>query len=189
MGRAILLILLPLSLSPLPLLAQSYFEVGLTANYRRSSIDTENWQETLSYTGSVSYYFWQMSALELSYTQGLSELSVKATDSLKMITTNFFSMTGLDLVISFADRRAPFQPYVKLGAAYMSKTIRRQTEGFNSTLIAETSGLVPSAGLGFRILITETLSLRVGLDSWTNPLNESPLIFDYAGRAGISWMF
>ncbi len=185
------LFLVSLVFTSLPAIAQSYSEIGFTANFRKSSIDEGNWQQTLSYTGPFSYYFWQTSAIELSYTQGLSELSVRPPDlpNDRMLTQSYFSLIGLDLVASFADRRAPFQPYVKLGSAFINKKIYRQLTGFNSTLIAESSGLVPSAGLGFRVLMTETLSLRVGFDSWTNPLNERPLILDYAARAGVSWMF
>lgn len=168
-----------------------FTEIGLTANYRRSAIDNNNYQESISYTTSVSYYFWENSALELSYTDGYSLLSVKSSDAAEKRTTNEtnFDLTGLDLVLSLASRQAPLQPYVKIGGAYMEKEVFRQNEGDAKESIARQVGLVPSGGLGFKIGLTHTLALKFGVDAWTSPLTVKPLIVDYAGRAGFSWMF
>ena len=39
--------------------------------------------------------------------------------------------------------------------------------------------------------VTKELSVKLGLDAWTSPLGkkDQPVVVDYAGRAGISWMF
>lgn len=47
--------------------AFAFVELGANANYRRSAFDSNNYQELISYTGSISYYFMEMSAIELSY--------------------------------------------------------------------------------------------------------------------------
>ena len=164
-------------------------EVGASASFRRSTINDDNYQESLSYTGSVSYYFWEMSALELSYTQGSALLSVKPADDTKITTKSSFRLIGVDLVITFASRESVLQPYLKLGGAHIEKKIVREPEGMDATEIESPAGIVPSAGLGFKIKLSKTFSIKVGVDGWTSPLNEDDPTVDYAGRAGVSWMF
>src|SRR5574338_699245 len=94
-------------LIPFMLLASTanagFYEISATGNYRKSFLDKDNYQESISYTGSVSYYFWEMSALELSYTLGrqIAALKTSPTDTKTFLTTDF-EMYGLDLVITFA---------------------------------------------------------------------------------------
>src|ERR1700733_9884901 len=101
--------------------AFAFVELGANANYRRSAFDSNNYQELISYTGSISYYFMEMSALELSYTNGYSELSVKSSDPTdpKYVNMTNFQLLALDLVISFAERDDFFQPYIKMGGGYL----------------------------------------------------------------------
>lgn len=165
-----------------------YLELGSSANYRRSTIDSENFQESISYTGSISYYFLESSALELSYTSGYSKIVVTPGDiTTQYVTETDFSLTGLDLVFSVGGREDLFQPYLKIGGAYIQKKIYRQLNGFSKDKIGEQSGTVPSAGLGFKIKLSKTFSIKVGVDTWTSPLDEEPVTVDYAGRAGFSW--
>lgn len=167
-----------------------YVEVGASGNYRISKIDDDNKQELISYTGSISYYFWELSAIELSYTQGRQVVTTKFPgETAHSITTTFFELFGLDLVLTFADKQSSFQPYVKVGGAYMSKQIVREIEGISRDKVDAPEGLVPSAGIGFRLKFTNALSLKVGVDGWTSPPDHDPVTVDYAGRAGLSWMF
>ena len=164
-------------------------ELGTTFNYRTSKVDKENFQESTSITGSFSYYFWELSAIELSYTNGRSLLVSKPgpTESEIRIETTY-EMIGLDLVIAFAGRKSAFQPYIKLGGAYIEKEIVRKVDLVTS-LIGSPKGLVPSAGLGFKIRFTQAFSFKVGADTWSTPLDEDPVVWDWAGRAGVAWMF
>lgn len=164
-------------------------EMGTSATFRRSTIDENNFQESTSYTGTVSYYFWEMSALELSYTEGSSLLSVKPVDDTKVITRSTFRLIGLDLVITLASQQSSLQPYIKIGGARISKKIVRQPEGLDASEIESPTGLVPSAGLGLKIVLGKAFSIKIGVDAWTSPLSESKPTIDYAGRAGVSWMF
>lgn len=168
--------------------AQALLELGATANYRKSVIDDNNYQESVSYTGSISYYFWEMSALELSYTSGASQVVITPSQSepRTTITTSFY-LAGADLVFTFAGRESAFQPYLKLGAAYIEKEIIREIEGGATTSIGNPKGTVPSAGLGFKIRLNKTFSIKAGVDAWTSPLSEEDVTIDYAGRVGFSW--
>lgn len=171
--------------------AFAFVELGANANYRRSAFDSNNYQELLSYTASVSYYFMNMSALELSYTNGYSELSVKSSDpsDSKYVNKTNFQLLALDLVISFAEREDFFQPYIKLGGGYLKKEDFEQVDNGDTNLINHDEGLVPSGGVGFRLLVTKGFALKFGVDAWTTPLHENPVVVDYAGYAGVSWLF
>ena len=171
-------------------------------NYRRTSIDENNFSESTSYTGSVSYYFWERSAFELSYTSGIGTLSSKANGVTELAQKQIaqFSMTSLDLVLSLAGKDDPFQPYIKFGGGYVDKKIFKENELEGRQIIQTQSGIVPSAGAGLKIGLTQSLSLKLGIDAWTTPLDDTSvnsdgtgekrkIQIDYAGRAGLSWMF
>ena len=61
---------------------------------------------------------------------------------------------------------------------------------WNPTTIETTPSVVPSVGVGFKIVLVGALSLKAGIDASTsNALSVQPVEIDYAGRAGLSWMF
>lgn len=168
-----------------------FIEVGASANYRQSGYDKDNYIQSLTYTASLSYYFWELCALETNYTTGYSKQSTKSTASGSQVTTveDNIDMISLDLVLSLAGRQDPFRPYVKVGGGYLTKERFRQVEGFDKERISRQNGLVPSGGLGLAINITKEFSIKFGVDAWTSPLSEDPVVVDYAGRAGVSWIF
>ena len=165
------------------------FEVGASGNYRISRIDNDNYQEMVSYTGTISYYFWEMSAFELSYTEGTQIVVLQIPTENKTTTTTSFKMGGLDLVLTLADKDSVFQPYIKVGGAYIKKEIYREVATLGIDRLPSSEGVVPSAGVGFKVKITNAFSIKAGVDAWTSPSNQKPTTIDYAGRAGVSWMF
>lgn len=168
----------------------SFVEVGASVNYRSSGYDKDNYIKSLSYTGSLSYYFWEMCAWEFNYTTGYSKQVSKGsgTDP-KFTVEDNIELMSLDLVLSFAQREDPFRPYIKLGAGYLTKERYRKINDDPRERISEQNGMVPSGGLGFSVNLSKEFSIKLGVDAWTSPLDEKPLVVDYAGRAGISWIF
>ena len=164
------------------------FELGGSGSYRKSSFDRQNYAEMTSWTASFSYYFYELSALELSYTDGVNRQSVKPTGDVQTLTITNFRLTALDLVITLAAKEDTFQPYIKLGGGYLSKEIFNQVEGFDMKSTGSVNGWVPSGGIGLKWFITKDLNIRLRLDAWTSPPNQQPVVVDYAGRAGISWL-
>ena len=163
-----------------------FVEVGGSGSWRKSSFDKENYSEMTSWTGSISYYFYELSALELSFTDGVSRQSVKPKGDVKSVSVTNFQLTALDLVMTLATKEDMFQPYVKIGGGYLNKQIFNEYEdrGMNST--GKIHGWVPSAGVGLKWFLTKDFSIRLGLDAWTSPPNVQPVVVDYAGRAGLS---
>lgn len=184
------LVLLLLVITSGPAFA-GFIEVGGSANYRSSGYDKNNYIQSLTYTTSVSYYFWELCAWELNYTTGYSKQVTKGTDALAQKTTveDNIDMLSLDLVLSFASRQDPIRPYIKVGGGYLTKERFRQVEGMDKDKISTQRGAVPSGGVGLSLNVTKEFSIKFGIDAWTSPLSEDPVIVDYAGRAGISWIF
>ncbi|MAE74724.1 MAG: hypothetical protein CL675_11560 [Bdellovibrionaceae bacterium] len=166
-----------------------FFELGLSANYRQTTIDSDNYGQSLSLTGSFSYYFSALSAIEFSYTEGLGQEGFESVIEGSIKTRTTFRLVGADLVLSFAEREQTFQPFIKVGIAHVKKERFLQPEGQFEQRVANQEGTVPSGGIGFRYRLTETLSFKFGLDAWTTPLDEDPVTIDTAGRAGVSWFF
>lgn len=173
-----------------------FVEIGGSYGLKKTTIDEGAYEMSQSETGSVSYYFDESSALELSYTNGYTKQAFNESLPGGHVTTMFYSMAGLDFIYTFGTRETRFRPYIKVGTNYIiDKRIVDQYRGMSgiwnpANTQTVTPTFVPSAGLGFRIGLTENLSLKIGVDAWTSAaVSAHPLNIDYAGRAGISFMF
>jgi hypothetical protein len=185
--RILLLILL------LPLSANAgIFEFGLSGSYRQSTVDEYNKYDVKELGISLSYYFWAQSAIELSYTARLTAKVVgnAAEHTEEQIEEGFY---GGDFVLSLADQKASFRPYVKVGAVYIHKKDIYQKMTTSTTDPAQTvpfqDAWAPSAGAGLKIGLTETMSLKLGAETWNMTLYNGQKSYDYAGRVGLSWLF
>lgn len=172
-----------------------FFEVGLSGSYRRSNIDRNAYDEFRSLTASLSYYLDESSALELSYTDGRNLRVTGEGLPVGNVTDLTYKMIGLDLVLTMGDRQSTVRPYLKVGGVYIAEkqiieVPRDQTGVYPRAPIRDEPALVPSAGAGFRLALSQTMSLKIGAEAWASrPLNVEPVTIDYAGRAGLSWMF
>jgi hypothetical protein len=194
MQRLILWTLVFIAASIAPSVSRAgVWEVGASGSYRRQNIDVNAVDEAQSLTGSVSYYLDEQSAIELSYTDGISKRSINPDVVNGHITMSIYKTVGLDFIYTFGSGSA--RPYVKIGGAYfLEKKIVDQylTAGgaWNPTTIETPPSIVPSAGVGFKISIASGLSLKAGVDASTsNALSVQPVSIDFTGRAGLSWMF
>lgn len=180
-----------------PLAHAGLMELELSVLYRTSSINEDNYTKSTSYTGGFSYYFGEMSAIEFTYTRGVSELSIKASDAdPQTLFKSLFEMYGVDLVFTLAGRESAIQPYVKFGGAHISKEIVRVADGGSqgSDKVESPEGVVPSAGVGLKLRLSKAFTIKMGVDAWTSPLSEDSdendsIRIDFAGRAGIAWLF
>lgn len=190
----ILILILPLKASA------GFFEFGLTGSYRKSYIPSSNntisasYDEARALNTSITYYFTEMTAIELSYTQGEATRFIDF-DTTTSSTQHNYSLIGTDFVWTFAQRSDPFIPYVKIGGAYfIQKKVEISYYDKNSMTELPTppielqNTLVPSAGFGLKTRLTDRISFKVGIDAWTSgPVSQNSGKFDWAGKAGISW--
>lgn len=175
-----------------------YYEIGFSGNYRKLNLPSQNniesFDATVSYTGSIAYYFAEMAAMELNYTKGQSERFVPSTDT-NARTLYDFTLIGLDLILTFAERKAPFVPYLKAGVGYFAE--KEVTYEFTNNLTGATdsdrqslgTAYVPSLGFGMKFRVTQTIAFKLGVEAWTSDSLDSNPNWDWAGRAGISWFF
>ena len=173
-----------------------FIEIGGSGSYRRSIIDADSSDESRSISGSLGYYLNEASAIELSYTDGLTKRSLAADKPNGHITKMSYQTLGLDFVYTIGSRESTFRPYVKIGANYiLQKRIvdqYRDASGnlFEANVYEDTPGMVPSAGFGFRLGLTESLAFKAGVDAWTSrSTNITPVTVDYVVNCGLSLMF
>lgn len=167
------------------------FELGAQANYRSTNFDPTHSDVMESGTVSLGYYFWGLTALEASYTRG---------QALQDYTeyTAFQDMTGygLDLMITMANKDSDFKPYVKFGAAYVIKSLREIFPQLPAVTV-DTQGVAPSAGLGFKYMVSQQVAIKAGFDISTSPIfmetTNSPdpntVTYDISASAGLSFFF
>ncbi len=168
-----------------------FVEVGASANLRESSVDKDNTSVTRSVTGSIAYYFFENSAIELSYTQGYVKTESFATvggTSMPYTQIVNYEMIGADFILSFGDKKDILQPYIKAGVAYQEKDIQFEISSSEPTL-QKTTGEYLTGGIGFKFLIGKNWALKAGYDMWKGPLGEEQQTTDTAVRVGISFIF
>lgn len=166
-------------------------EVSTSYGRKSSSIDDDNYSKSESWTGSFAWYFLEQSAIELSYTSGVAEQSLKATvDTSPTIYFSDFTMYGADLVVTLAPKGTFFQPFVRGGIAQLKKKIYREDPtGTVTTYGKPVDEVVPSYGVGFKIFLTQAFNIRVSYDRWKSGSNSDKDIWDDNIKAGVSWFF
>ena len=173
------------------------FEIDANTSYRKSTVDDINWEEKKELGFSISYYFWAQSAIELSATTRLTIANIGSKNTSGTILSQTELQTeetlyGADFVWSLADMKASTRPYIKVGAVFIhKKSIQQELLPSPSAAISTPfkDGLAPSAGIGIKIGLTETMGIKIGLEAWNVELYDNKKQYDYAGRAGLSWMF
>ena len=165
-----------------------YTELGLSYSRKTTTFDENNSFDTESLTGSVSIYFLERLALELSYTDALGLRKEKAgVNDPKRATTQKSQVMGSDLILMFADRKSLFQPYIKGGIAQINRYQEIKIEGQDTTVNEPESATVPSYGAGLKIQLTETFGLKFSYDVWKTPIGGGMETDDSSIRAGVTW--
>lgn len=172
------------------------FEISGSGSYRRSVIDADSIDESRSITGSLAYYITESTALEASYTDGLSVRQISFSKPNGRLNKMAYKTIGLDFIYTVGARESAFRPYLKVGANYIvQKRIVDQYRDaggnlFEANTKEDDPGVVPSAGIGFRLGLTESLGMKIGVDAWTSqPMSSGATTLDYVFNAGLSLMF
>jgi len=170
-----------------------FVEIGASGSLRESNLDDDNGTETRSITGSISYYFLENSAIELSYTEGFQE--TQGTANVGGTATAYnqivnFEMIGLDFILSGGDKNAVLKPYIKAGGAYQLKEIEFKLVG-SEKFMDDTDGMFITYGIGFKLRFSKNWSIKVGYDGYTGPVDNDKQQeqTDSTTRAGISFIF
>lgn len=166
-----------------------YTELGLSYGRKTTTFDEFNSFDTESITGSLSIYFLERLALELSYTDALGVRKEKANIlDPRRTTTQKSQVTGVDLILMFADKSALFQPYIKGGGAQMNRYQETIIEGQDKSTIEPESATIPSYGAGLKVKLTDALGLKFSYDVWKTPIGGGMQTDDTSIRAGVTWI-
>ena len=166
-----------------------YTEVGLNYGRKTTTFDQNNSSDSESVTGSLSFYFLERVALELSYTDAYGVRKEKAySGDAQRTTTQKSQIMGADLILMFADKKALFQPYIKAGGAQIVREQEVKIEGLDTYKIAPETATVPSYGVGLKIPFTESFGIKLSYDVWKTPIGDGAQTDDSSIRAGITWV-
>lgn len=167
-------------------------ELGASYSIRQSTIDDDNYTKNESWTGSFAWYFFELSAIEISYTKGLATQSLKAaSDPNALVYFAEVEMYGADLVVTLAKKSSFIQPFVRGGAVKIKKQIYRQdpiTQAIDK-YGERIDSVVPSYGAGIKLMVTETFSIKGSYDRWRSGSKDDKDTWDDAIKAGVSWYF
>ncbi len=167
-------------------------EIGGNFLYKKNFVDSMNNSEQQIITSSISFYFWDLVSVELSYTTSLlikKEQNNSAISTSIRMTSQTADVYGTDLVYSFFDKRSFLQPYAKVGVGYMNKTQTTQIDNNPPWTVGPYSGWAPEYGVGLKLLMTEAVAIKMGYDITHTPIDNSSTAQDSNGKIGLSWIF
>lgn len=166
-----------------------YTELGAQYGHKTQTYDDNNYNEAESISGSVSLYFWERIAIELSYTDATSVVVSKAYSSdPKRTTVQKSQIFGADLILVFADKKAMFQPYIKAGLAQIDRKQSIKIENQDTYDNDPESAIAPSYGLGIKIPLTDSVGIKFSYDAWETPISGDAKTNDSSIRAGVTWI-
>ncbi len=166
-----------------------YTELGFSYARKTTTFDENNSFDTESKTGSVSLYFLERMAVELSYTDALGVRKEKASLSdPKRTSTQKSQIFGADLILTFAEKKDLFQPYIKAGGAQISRYQQVLIEGLDTYTLEPETATVPSYGAGLKIQLTESFGIKFSYDVWKTPIGGGLQTDDSSVRAGVTWI-
>ncbi|MAF92733.1 MAG: hypothetical protein CL674_15800 [Bdellovibrionaceae bacterium] len=163
------------------------FEFSAQGSLRETNVSENNESESRSSSVSLAYYFWETGALEFTYMTGYN-YSKTTTSTTTLEQSLNYTYGGVDLVYNLGTRESTFNPYVKAGIAEIKKRLTFREDG-NASSSPEVSGKNLTYGLGFKLRLTKTFSLRLSYDVWQGPIDgeESEKTTDTSTKVGFSW--
>jgi len=117
------------------------------------------------------------------------EQNASATSTSVRLTSQVANIYAMDLIYVFGDRKASFQPYIKGGCGYITKTQTTQIDNNPPWTVGPYNGLAPDYGVGLKFFITDTVAIKLGYDVVITPIDNNSTAQDINGRAGLSWIF
>lgn len=170
-------------------------ELSVSYAQKKTYFNAENFNNTESTTGSVSFYFMEKLAIELSYTDASvlrEETIFNGTGFQQQTSLQKIVVYGSDLIVMLADKKATFQPYVKGGIAQINKTLTTKNADvfvYETDPIHSTS---PSYGAGLKVQLSEAFGLKFSYDAWRTETKDNrgnkSTVEDSSVRAGVTWI-
>ncbi len=170
-------------------------ELAVSYAQKKTYFNADNFNNMESNTGSVSFYFMEKLAIELSYTTASilrEETIYNGTGFQQQTTLQRVKVYGSDFIFILADKKSIIQPYLKLGISQIEKTMSTKN---SDVFIYDTdpiNSVSPSYGAGVKIPLTDSFGLKLSYDAWRTETKDSAdnksTIEDNSIRAGLTWV-
>jgi opacity protein-like surface antigen len=160
-------------------------EVGLNYGYQKKTFNPTNYYQSDTKSASLSLYFLERFALELSYTDSFYESQESDTYSTR-VTQQSSQIAGADLIYVLTDKTSMFQPYIKGGTAFIKKKKQIRYANADTIDIQTKDGFAPSYGAGIKFKLSERFSFKVSYDMWQTPLDDGSSSDDNSLKVGLS---
>lgn len=170
-------------------------EFSVSYAQKKTYFNNLNYNNTESTTGSVSFYFMEKVAIELSYTDASilrEETIFNGTGFQQQTSLQKMAVYGSDLIFMLSNKKSMLQPYIKAGVAQVKKTLTTKNAGvfvYDTEPINSTS---PSYGAGLKISLSESFGIKLSYDAWRTESKDSSgnksNVEDSSVRAGITWI-
>lgn len=161
-------------------------EIGLSYGYSKKTFNASNFYQTESKSAALSFYFFEKWAFETSHTDAFYESQESDTNSTRTVQQSS-KITDGSLVYMMMSKRNIVQPYLKAGAAYITKSQVIKYLNASSIETPESTGWAPSYGAGLKFALSERFSIKLSYDVWQTPLSDSTSSDDTSFKAGLSW--
>lgn len=167
-----------------------YAEMGLSYGRKKTTFDANNNYESESITGSMSLYFAEQIALELSYTEATGIAKQQPTpDTTPRVIYQKTQIFGSDLILILAGRQSMFQPFIKGGMAYLARRQEVKDGTMKTEVLPVDEAYVPSYGFGLKIDLTASFGVKAAYSIWQTPIGGGAKTNDDAITAGMTWKF
>lgn len=170
-------------------------EFSVSYAQKKTYFNADNYTNMESTTGSVSFYFMERLAVELSYTDAsiLREETIYNGSGFQQQTSlQKVIVYGSDLILMLTDKKSMIQPYIKGGVSQVKKTLTTKNA---DVFVYETdpiNSVSPSYGAGLKISLTDTFGIKLSYDAWRTESKDSngnkSTIEDNSVRAGLTWI-
>lgn len=135
--------------------AAGTFELSLGASYSSSNYGGGNFNWSRRFGGSIGYYFFSVTEIELSYQDALERTKIVNFQD----TTTHDIVLGLTIVQGLTPKSFPIQPYIKLGAGQLYREAQGSYSG-GAAPPAILGSLTFIGGAGLKIYITRNFAIR-----------------------------
>jgi len=184
-----------------------YFELSANGSYYKynngKTRGEQNNTTVQRLGGGLAYNFFGNASLEFKYTssKNLDKYTQETDDSIYRIKrTTQFKNFGANLVLEFADKKAPFRPFITGGLGYMIR--KSLTEGTieDAALLAgqtdlsfnpeaDTKSISADGGIGFKLFVADRLAFEGSFNVFATDLDKEEVYLHYSAAGGLRFLF
>ena len=185
-----------------------FFEISANGSYFKYNnglIGGEPSTTTITrFGGGIGYRLLANTSIEINYSESRNKDNFAQDiegDSQKRFINKDTQVQNLslDLVLNFADRRAPFRPYIKGGVGYMIRNTKLSGKEIDKDFGTETKlnfvkqpqleSASAEVGVGTKIMLDESLALDLGASAYFSDLDKKEIYIHQSYTGGIRIIF